>query len=107
MDRPPTLLARLVSGVARLGVAMIIVAIVAPPTAAGVAVATLMYGPVPGGELPEERPQVSAFPSTVFDASGQEIAVFRGFDRTVEITPEEIPDMVDNAVVAIEDQRFW
>ncbi|MCP3991132.1 MAG: penicillin-binding protein 1A [Actinomycetia bacterium] len=107
MGEWPSRLAGLISGLLRLGVATVLVAVIAPPVAAGVAVATLMYGPVPGGELPEERPQMSAFPSVVLDAKGHEIAVFRGFDRTVDVSRAEIPDLVNNAIIAIEDQRFW
>ena len=100
-------LAGSIQGVLRLGVALVVAAVVIPPASAGVAVATLLYAPVPGGELPEERPLLSAVPSVALDVNGDEIAVFRGFDRTVEVSPGEVPDLVKNAVIAIEDQRFW
>jgi penicillin-binding protein 1A len=96
-----------ITGVLRLGAAVVVSALVIPPVAAGVIVVTFLYGPVPSGELPDERPQVSAVPSVVLDANGDQIAVFRGFDRTVDIAPGDIPDLVKNAVIAIEDQRFW
>ncbi len=96
-----------VLAIVRLGVAGTVSLIVVPPVMAVVVVGTLMFGPVPAGELPDERPTVSAVPSVVLDANGQQIAVFRGFDRTVEVSPSEIPDVVKDAIVAIEDQRFW
>lgn len=93
--------------VLRLFGAALVAVLVVPPVAAAVAVATLVEGPVPAGELPEERPQIQAVPSLVFDRNGKQIAVFRGFDRTVEISPDDIPEVMKQAVIAIEDQRFW
>ncbi len=91
----------------RLSGAVLVAALVVPPVTAAVAVGTLIYGPVPAGDLPDERPQVSAEPSIVLDADGRQIAVFRRFDRTVDVKPDEVPEAVRQAVVAIEDQRFW
>jgi penicillin-binding protein 1A len=96
-----------ISTLLRLAGAGLISLVVVPPVAVAVAAATLMYGPVPAGELPDERPQVVAMPSTVLDRNGTEIGVFRGFDRTVEIAPSDVPEVIKQAVVAIEDQRFW
>ena len=91
----------------RVVVATLLALVVVPPVAGAIAVGTLMRGPLPVGQIPEERRTITAEPSTVFDQSGREIAVFRGFDQTVEVTPEEIPQSLKDAVVAIEDQRFW
>ncbi|MDH3678549.1 MAG: PBP1A family penicillin-binding protein [Acidimicrobiia bacterium] len=99
--------AGVVQGVLRLGAAGLVALIVVPPAMAAAAAATLLYAPLPTGELPEQRPQISAVPSIVLDADGRQIATFRGFDRTVEVRPSEIPAVVRDAVVAIEDQRFW
>lgn len=87
-------------------VAFAISAVIVPPVAAGVAGLTLLRAPLPG-DLPDQRPQIEAMPSTAFDRYGNEIAVFRGFDRTVPIEMSDVPDIVNMAVVAIEDQRFY
>ncbi len=91
----------------RLVVACVMAAVIVPPVAAGVAVGTLLEAPLPVGQLPEARPQIVAEPTTVYDAAGRQIGLFRGFDRTVEVTPGEIPQVLKDAVVAIEDKRFW
>ncbi|MGI9613727.1 MAG: transglycosylase domain-containing protein [Acidimicrobiales bacterium] len=91
----------------RVVVAVAVGLAIVPPAMAGIAAATLLYAPLPTGELPEEQPKVSAVPSVVSDADGQQIATFRSFDRTVEVAPSEVPDIVNDAVIAIEDQRFW
>ena len=87
-------------------VAIVISAFIVPPVAAGVAGFTLLRAPLPG-DLPDQRPQIEALPSVVFDRYGNQIAVFRGFDRTVPIEASDVPDIVNMAVVAIEDQRFY
>lgn len=85
----------------------IIAFVVIPPVAGGVAVATLVKAPLPVGDLPEEKPVIKAEPSVVYDSTGREIALFRGFERTVDVTPEDIPQSLKDAIIAIEDQRFW
>ncbi|MDH5291579.1 MAG: transglycosylase domain-containing protein, partial [Acidimicrobiia bacterium] len=100
-------LAQVISTVLRLSTATLVALVVVPPATLGVAVATLIYGPLPVGKLPDEKPAITAEPSTVVDANGDEIAVFRRFDRTVPVTWDDIPTSVRQAVVAIEDQRFW
>jgi penicillin-binding protein 1A len=96
-----------VSRTLRLVGALIMTVLVVPPVMVAVALVTLLQAPLPAGNLPEERPFVTSLPSTVYDSNGDQIATFRGFDRTVAVQWEEIPDSVRNAVVAIEDQRFW
>ncbi len=92
--------------VVRLFAAVALSAIVVPPVAAGVAAVTIFKAPLPG-ELPDQRPNFVAVPSLVLDRDGNEIGQFRGFDRTVEVVPSDIPDTIKDAVVAIEDRRFW
>lgn len=96
-----------ITGAIRLVAALAVGLVIVPPVVVAVAATTLLNAPLPGGDLPEARPQPSAIPSVVFDRNGDQIATFRGFDRTVEVAAEEIPQVVIDAVVAIEDQRFW
>ncbi len=91
---------------ARLFFALVLTALVMPPIAAGVAGTTLLRAPLPG-DLPERRPNITAVPSIVTDRDGNEIGVFRGFDRTVDFVPSDIPDHLIDAVIAIEDRRFF
>ncbi len=98
---------RLAATFLRLVVACAVAVVIVPPVAAGVAVATLLEAPLPVGRLPEARPQIVAEPTMVYDAAGRQIALFRSSDRTVEVRPEQIPQVLKDAVVAIEDKRFW
>ena len=90
----------------RVVLALAISAVVVPPVAGAVAGLTLLRAPLPG-DLPDQRPQIEAVPSVAFDRFGNQIAVFRGFDRTVPIEIGDVPEIVNLAVVAIEDQRFY
>jgi penicillin-binding protein 1A len=96
-----------VVGGLRLLVAVVLALVVVPPIAGAVAVATLVNGPLPVGQLPEERPTLVAEPSVVLDREGRRIGIFRGFDETKEVSPSDVPQVLIDAVVAIEDQRFW
>lgn len=70
------------------------------------ALAMVLYGDLPG-TVPEEHERVVARPTVVLDASGAEIGEFREFDLTVPVTPEDIPLVLSQAVVASEDRNFW
>ena len=107
MAREPERLFNVLATGGRLMAAMVIAIIAVPPVAGAVAVATLVKAPLPVGEFPEERRTLTAEPSVVYDASGRQIAIFRGFDQTVDVTPGQIPQVLKDAVVAIEDRRFW
>jgi penicillin-binding protein 1A len=66
----------------------------------------LLFGNLPG-TVPEENPVVQSRPSYVYDAAGNEIAVFREFDLTVDMAREDVPQVLKDAVVAAEDRKFW
>lgn len=90
----------------RVIVALAISVVIVPPVAGAVAGLTLLRAPLPGN-LPDQRPQIEAVPSVAFDNYGNQIAVFRGFDRTVPIDMDDVPEIMNLATVAIEDQRFY
>lgn len=73
-------------------------------TAAGVA--ALLYGDLPG-TVPEPNDRVVAMPSVVTDAAGNPIGTFQEYELTVPVRPEDIPQVLKDAVVAAEDQNFW
>lgn len=98
---------RVLSTSLRLFAAVVVALVVVPPVAGAVAVSTLLHAPLPVGELPEKQPEIKAVASTVYDADGNRIGIFRGFDETVAVEPDDIPQVLKDAAVAIEDKRFW
>ncbi len=95
---------------ARGGLRLFVVLLLGLPLlVAGVAAAgggLLLFGELPG-TVPEENPQVRSEPSFVYDATGQEIGSFREFDLTVPVTKDDVPQVLEDAVVAAEDRSFW
>jgi penicillin-binding protein 1A len=80
---------------------------VAVPAGAAAGFWTLLNAELPGNIPEDTNPRVHSYPSVVYDADGNEIAEFRAFDLTVPIRYRDIPQVVKDAVVAIEDRRFW
>jgi len=80
---------------------------VAVPAGGAAGFWALLNADVPGN-LPEDaNPRIRSYPSVVVDADGNEIAEFRAFELTVPIRYRDIPEVVKDAVIAIEDRRFW
>jgi penicillin-binding protein 1A len=84
----------------------LIAGVITPVAATSVAVATLLFGQLPGN-LPEKKPSLVSLPSYVTDSAGNPIGVFREFDLTIPIQPADVPQVLKDAVVAAEDRRFW
>src|SRR5690606_1364938 len=79
---------------------------VTPLTAAGVMLTAYLFLPLPAN-LPERDGRAAAQISRVYDAAGNEIGVFKQFETSIPATPEDIPDVVRQAVVAAEDRNFY
>jgi penicillin-binding protein 1A len=77
-----------------------------PPAAAGVAVVTYLFMPLPAN-LPQERPQADSRKSTVYASDGTPIGEFRESESRVVIAADQIPDTIRRAVVASEDHEFY
>ena len=92
--------------VLRLLCAFVIVAVLLPVVTAGTVLAALVLLPLPAS-LPPTNPEVKARVSHVYDAQGRELASFRTFEQRVPVQPKDIPDVVKQAVIASEDQRFY
>src|SRR5690606_23149953 len=87
-------------------VTAVLVVALTPLTAASVILAATLLRPPPA-HLPERTPPAPSQISRVYDAAGNEIATFRQFETSIPVRPEDIPEVVKDAVVAAEDRRFW
>jgi penicillin-binding protein 1A len=92
--------------VLRLICVFVVVALVLPVGAAGTVLAALVLLPLPAS-LPPANPEVKARISHIVDAQGRELASFRTFEQRIPVKPSDIPDVLKQAVVASEDQRFY
>ncbi len=84
----------------------VITALSVPVVTAGTVLASLVFLPLPAA-LPDPRPPMESQPSIVYDAQGNEIGVFRQFDLSIPIRPEDIPEVLKQAVIASEDRNFY
>lgn len=75
-------------------------------TAALVAIAILAVGCSTAREAPPLLLPANAEPSAIYDANGTLITTLREENRST-VSLDQIPRVVQDAVVAIEDMRFW
>lgn len=88
--------------------AFVFVAILLPIGVAAVSLAAYLFLPLPTPELPKPNPGVDASRIThIYDTAGNEIGVLRKFDTKVPVERTDIPQVLKQAVVAAEDQRFY
>lgn len=90
----------------KLVAASIVVALVTPIASVGVVLAAYLFLPLPA-HLPDRAPLNASQISRVYDASGSEIATFKQFETSIPATPEDIPLVLRQAVVAAEDRNFY
>jgi penicillin-binding protein 1A len=57
--------------------------------------------------VPERVPPSPSQISRVYDLDGNEIATFRQFETSVPVKPEDIPEVLEMAVIAAEDRNFY
>jgi membrane peptidoglycan carboxypeptidase len=98
-------------GIPRMTVKVVVLtaffAAVAIPAGAAVGFWTLLNVDLPGNVPTDTNPRIRSLPSVVLDADGNEIGEFRAFELTVPIRYRDIREITKEAVIAIEDQRFW
>jgi penicillin-binding protein 1A len=89
-------------GVTALAVASLIV----PILVVGILAVSLLTMPF-SGSLPPERPSIESRITRVFDSTGAEIANYRRFETSLPVARGDIPQVMIDAVLAVEDQRFY
>src|SRR6266550_1662881 len=65
-----------------------------------------LFLPLPA-TLPKPKPGVASSLSHVYDINGNEIAVFRQYETSIPVQQKDIPEILKQAVVSIEDKRFY
>ena len=87
-------------------VAAMALIVVTPVTAAGVMLASYLFLPLPAN-LPERSAHQTAQISRVYDAAGNDIGTFKQFETSIPIAPEDVPEILKQAVIAAEDRSFY
>ena len=82
--------------------------VILPLVVAGTALSAYLFLPLPTPELPRPNPGVEASRITrIYDVTGNETGLLRKFDTKIPVQQSDIPDVLKQAVVATEDQRFY
>ncbi|MFZ6003641.1 MAG: transglycosylase domain-containing protein [Actinomycetota bacterium] len=90
----------------KLTAALALVAVGTPVASAGVVLAANLFLPLPAN-LPERTPLAPSQISRIYDLAGNEIGTFKQFETSIPVKPEDIPDVLKQAVIAAEDRRFY
>ncbi len=91
---------------ARVTITFLTLAALAPLAVCAIVASQLLFPP-PLEQLPAPRTPEGSQLSRVQDANGREIGVFREFDQRLPVKPEDIPQVLKQAVVSVEDQSFY
>ncbi|MBW3548729.1 MAG: penicillin-binding protein, partial [Actinobacteria bacterium] len=90
----------------RLLALVVVVGVVVPVAGALTVLSALLFLPLPAS-LPDPTPGVEAQISRIYDINGEEIGTFRQFDTSQPVAPEDVPEVLRQAVIAGEDRRFY
>src|SRR5438874_1812642 len=90
----------------RAGIVFVASAILVPIGTVGTVLGAFLFLPLPA-TLPKPKPNVASSMSHVYDINGNEIAVFRQYETSIPVQQKDIPEILKQAVVSIEDKRFY
>src|SRR5438105_2959834 len=81
-------------------------AVLVPIGTAGTVLGAFLFLPLPA-TLPKPKANAASSMSHVYDINGNEIAVFREYETSIPVQRQDIPEVLKQAVVSIEDKRFF
>src|SRR3954467_1467128 len=90
----------------RAALVFIATVILVPIGTVGTVLGAFLFLPLPA-TLPKPKPGVASSMSHVYDINGNEIAVFRQYETSIPVQQKDIPEVLKQAVVSIEDKRFY
>src|SRR5947208_16127716 len=90
----------------RAAVVFIASSILVPIGTVGTVLGAFLFLPLPA-TLPKPKPGVASSLSHVYDINGNEIAVFRQYETSIPVQQKDIPEILKQARVSIEDKRFY
>ncbi|MDQ3898819.1 MAG: penicillin-binding protein [Actinomycetota bacterium] len=85
----------------------LVIAVLIPLVTAGTALASIVYLPLPAPPLPTPAPGIESRITRIYDTAGNEIGLLRKFDTSIPVKSSDIPEVLKQAVVAVEDKRFY
>jgi penicillin-binding protein 1A len=86
-------------------IAAVVVALITPVLVSALLLA-MLYDP-PGGDLPTPKAGIDSRITKIFDANGNQLGTLHRFDTRIQVARSDIPQNLKDAVVSIEDKRFY
>lgn len=87
-------------------IAFLSLAALMPVGVSALVLSSLLYPP-DLEKLPDPRPPGGSQLSRVYDANGREIAIFREFDQRLPLEDGQVPEVLKQAVISMEDRSFY
>lgn len=97
---------RIIRAMVRTVLLLLVAVVLVPGAMVGAGLGIALFTPVPV-HIPEPKQLPTILPSRVYDNRGNLIAEFKEFDSNIPVRPQDIPQVLKNAVVASEDRRFF
>jgi penicillin-binding protein 1A len=84
----------------------VVLAIGVPVLAVTVILGSLLFLPLPA-TIPQPKLALASQPSHVYDINGNEIATFRQFEQNIPVDKKDIPPILKEAVISVEDRNYY
>src|SRR5271154_964179 len=97
---------RLLHRLFRFIVIVLTVGVGVPVVVVATVLASLFFLPLPAA-IPQPKPPATIVPTQVYDRNGNLIATFQQFDLSFPVKKSDIPTVLKDAVVAVEDRDFY
>jgi penicillin-binding protein 1A len=97
---------RILRAMVRTAVLLVVSVVLVPGVMVATGLGIALFTPVPV-HIPEPKQLPTILPSRVYDNRGNLIAEFKEFDSNIPVRPQDIPQVLKDAVVASEDRRFF
>lgn len=85
---------------------LLVLSLIAPLVTTGVLLWSVLYAPLTSA-LPKAKTGIDAQITRVYDTNGNQIATLHRFETHIPVNRSDIPKVLKDAVVAIEDKRFY
>src|SRR6516164_7678949 len=85
---------------------LLTVAVGVPVAVVATVLAVLLFVPLPAS-IPQPKEVAISAPTQVYDRYGNPIATFRAFDQNIPVAEKDIPTVLKEAVISVEDRNFY
>src|ERR1700730_14931961 len=97
---------RILHWIFRSAVLLVTIGVGVPVVVVATVLASLFFLPLPAS-IPQPKSPATIVPTQVYDRNGNLIATFRQFDLNIPVKKTDIPTVLKEAVVSVEDRIFY